>query len=160
MKVKGILAEDFIQYKQPSMFISTCFCDWKCCREAGLDESVCQNSPLAQAESMEIDNEKIYEMFVSNPITKAVVIGGLEPMIQINEVIELIDFFRKNGEDCPFIVYTGYCPQEIPKEILRLKEYKNIVVKYGRYQPGQEGHVDPVLGIKLANKEQYAEVIS
>jgi len=160
MKVKGIVAEDFIQYKQPSMFISTCFCDWKCCREAGLDESVCQNSPLAQAESMEIDNEKIYDMFVSNPITQVIVIGGLEPMIQINEVIELIDFFRKNGEDCPFIIYTGYYPQEIPKEILRLKEYKNIVVKYGRFIPDQESHYDSILGVNLASPNQYAEVIS
>ena len=50
MRVKGIIEEDFVNYKVPSMFINTCFCDFKCCTELGLDVGVCQNSPLAQAD--------------------------------------------------------------------------------------------------------------
>ena len=49
MRVKGIIEEDFANYKSPAMFINTCFCDFKCCNEAGLDIGVCQNAPLAQA---------------------------------------------------------------------------------------------------------------
>ena len=37
MRVKGIVEEDFINYKVSSMFINTCFCDFKCCEELGLD---------------------------------------------------------------------------------------------------------------------------
>lgn len=160
MRVKDILPEDFINYKLPSMFISTCFCDYKCCLEQNLDIGVCQNAPLAQMENKEIDNQTIYEQFVNNPITKAIVIGGLEPMIQINEVIELIDTFRKQGENAPFVIYTGYHPIEIPKPLERLKKYKNIIVKFGRFIPNDQSRYDDVLGVTLASSNQYAEVIS
>lgn len=160
MRVKGILIEDFINYKMPSMFIISCYCDWKCCTEQGLDIGVCQNAPLAKSEIKDIDNQVIYEQFVNNPITKAVVIGGLEPMIQINEIVELIDLFRLNGVDCPFVIYTGYYPEEIPKPLEQLKQYKNIIVKFGRYKPGDQYHYDEVLGVNLVSNNQYGEVIS
>lgn len=160
MKLKGLVAEDFINYKMPSMFIISCYCDWKCCTEQGLDIGVCQNAPLAKSEIKDIDNQVIYEQFVNNPITKAVVVGGLEPMIQINEIIELIDLFRSNGVDCPFIIYTGYYPEEIPKPLEQLKQYNNIIVKFGRYKPGDQYHYDEVLGVNLVSDNQYGEVIS
>lgn len=160
MRVKAIVAEDFINYKLPSMFIATCFCDYKCCTELGLDIGVCQNAPLAQMEDKDIDDQIIYEQFVKNPITKAVVVGGLEPMIQINEVIDLINLFRNQGEDCPFVIYTGYYPNEIPEQLERLKQYKNIIVKFGRYIPNNQSKYDEILGVTLASSNQYAEVIS
>ena len=160
MRVKDILPEDFINYKLPSMFISTCFCDYKCCPEQGLDIGVCQNAPLAQSETIDIPDQIIYEHFVNNPITKAVVIGGLEPMIQINEVINLINLFRKQGENCPFIIYTGYYPNEIPETLKRLKQYKNIIVKFGRYIPKSQSVYNEILGVVLSSSNQFAEIIS
>lgn len=160
MKVKGIIVEDFVNYKLPSMFISTCYCDWKCCTEVGVDIGVCQNAPLAQSENIDISDQTIYEQFINNPITKAIVIGGMEPMIQINEIIDLINLFRNQGEDCSFIIYTGYYPNEIPEPLNRLKQYKNIIVKFGRYIPNSQSVYDEVLGIMLASSNQYAEVIS
>lgn len=160
MKVKAIVAEDFINYKLPSMFISTCFCDYKCCTEQGLDIGVCQNAPLAQMEDKDIDDQIIYEHFVNNPITKAVVIGGLEPMIQINEVVNLINLFRNQGENCPFIIYTGYYSNEIPEPLERLKQYKNIIIKFGRFIPNDQSRYDEVLGVTLASSNQYAQKIS
>ena len=160
MRVKAIVAEDFVNYKLPSMFISTCFCDYKCCTELGLDIGVCQNAPLAQSENVEIPDQTIYEHFVNNPITKAVVIGGLEPMIQINEVVDLIKLFRNQGEDCPFVIYTGYYPNEIPEPLERLKQHKNIIVKFGRYIPDSQSKYDEILGVTLASSNQYAEIIS
>ena len=160
MRVKAIVAEDFVNYKFPSMFITTCFCDWKCCAELGIDIGVCQNAPLAQSENKDIDNQIIYEQFIKNPITKAVVIGGLEPIIQINEVIDLINLFRTNGENCPFIIYTGYYPNEISKTLKHLKQYKNIIIKFGRDIPNRPKRYDDILGIDLFSDNQYAEVIS
>ena len=58
---------------------------------------------------------------------------------------------EKNGQDCPFIIYTGYCPNpnEIPKEIGLLKQYKNIIIKFGRYIPNAKSKYDEVLGVEL-----------
>lgn len=160
MKVKAIVMEDFINYKLPSMFINTCFCDWKCCKDVGMGPEMCQNESLFKLENIEVDNQLIYKQFVDNPITKAVVIGGLEPMIQINEIIDLINLFRTKNENCPFIIYTGYYPEEIPKPINELKKYNNIIIKFGRFIPNKPDKYDSVLGITLASDNQYAEKIS
>ena len=45
MRVKGIIEEDFVNYKVPSMFINTCFCDFKCCTELGLDVRTLREQP-------------------------------------------------------------------------------------------------------------------
>lgn len=161
MRTKGIIIEDFVNYKHPSMFISSCFCDWKCCKEQNLSIEVCQNAPLSQEDIRDIDNEAIYEQFANNPITKAVVIGGLEPMMQIDEIVSLISVFRKHKEYCYFVLYTGYYPYEIEFNLETLKNLSsNIIVKFGRYIPDRPSKYDEILGITLASDNQYAKVIS
>lgn len=159
MRVKGITAEDFCNFKRPSMFIASAKCNWKCCKEANIDISVCQNSELALAPTHEIDNVDIFKMYINNPITKAVVIGGLEPMLQFEEMVELIDIFRKNGCDDVFVIYTGYYPNEIPKACTDLLAGKNVIVKYGRYIPQSKPRFDEVLGVTLASENQFAIAI-
>ena len=58
------------------------------------------------------------------------------------------------------VVYTGYDKEEIPEHLMTLKKYKNIIVKFGRYVPGQQAHFDEVLGVELASDNQYAEKLS
>lgn len=160
MRVKGIIEEDFVNYKEPSMFINSCFCDFKCCTEAGLDIGVCQNAPLAKADTKDISDEIIFQHFVGNPITRAIVIAGMEPFLQIDEIETLIRTFRSNGNNSTFVIYTGYYPEEIQKEINTLQNYQNIIVKFGRFVPNQDSHFDEVLGINLASPNQYATKIS
>lgn len=159
MKVKGIVPEDFTNYRLPSMFIISSMCDWKCCTEQGLDIKVCQNQQLVNTKTFEASNEALYRLFHNNDITKAVVIGGLEPFLQFNEICELIKFFRDQGEGCEFVIYSGYNSDEIEHEVSILSEYKNIVVKFGRYSPNRPSKYDEVLGITLASDNQYAQII-
>lgn len=160
MRVRGVVEEDFTNYKEPSMFIISSFCDFKCCVESGMDIGVCQNAPLVQSSIKEIPNKTIYEHFSNNPITKAVVIGGLEPLEQTNEVLELIRVFRNNGNDCVFVIYTGYYPNEVSEKIQCLERFKNVIVKFGRYIPNSTPVYDEVLGVTLASSNQYAQRIS
>ena len=160
MRVKGIIEEDFTNFKFPSMFINTCFCDFKCCTESGLGIEVCQNAPLAQASIRDIRDIVIYQHFIKNPITKAVVIGGMEPFTQFDEVISLVRLFREHGCQSDFVIYTGYYPDEIKDEIETLKLFENIIVKFGRYIPNRLSRYDDVLGVMLASDNQYAERIS
>lgn len=160
MKVRGIITEDFVNYKLPSMFILSCYCDWKCCNEQNINIEVCQNAPLYKSNIIDIDNIDIYNTFIKNPISKAIVIGGLEPILQIKEIIDLINLFRTQGEDCPFVIYTGYYPDEIIEELNKLKQYKNIIVKFGRYIINHNSCYDKILGVNLASSNQYAEQIS
>ena len=122
-------------------------------------KNLCQNSQLALSPIKEIEVQKIVEEYMKNDLTSAIVFGGLEFMDQFFELIECIEAFREKTND-DIIIYTGYDKNEIEDQIMILKKYKNIIVKFGRYVPGQQAHFDEVLGVELASDNQYAEKIS
>ena len=159
MIIKNLIDEDFVNYKRPSMFLGAAYCNWKCAIEGNFDKSVCQNSPLASQPNINIPDEKIYKRYSENLLTNAIVIGGLEPMLQFNEVNALIKYFRSQRCNDDFVIYTGYYIEELTLQIEVLKPLKNIIFKFGRFVPNQEHHYDEVLGVTLASQNQYAERI-
>ena len=155
MKVKGLIDEDWVNYKKPSMYIAFPRCSFKCDKECG--RQVCQNSALAKEKNIEISTDKIIERYMNNPITKAIVCGGLEPLDSWNELQCLILNFRYYTND-DIIIYTGYYKEEIDKEKIDwLKLYGPIIVKYGRFIPNDTEYFNDELGVKLASKNQYTE---
>lgn len=159
MRVKSIIDEDFVNYKKPSMFIATCFCDWKCCYEANISESVCQNNEIVSMPTIDISAENIFRRYIDNPISEAVCFGGLEPILQFDEIVEVIKYFREHSCDDKFVIYTGYDAKEITDQIEVLRKLKNIVIKFGRYMPNQEPHRDEVLGVMLASDNQKGVIV-
>ncbi len=157
MIIKGIIDEDFINYKKPSMVIEFPYCSFKCDKECG--RVVCQNSSLANEPNIIISEKKIIGRYISNPITEAIVLQGLEPFDSIFSALYLIKILRLNY-NChdDVVIYTGYNKEEINKTIIEeLKYLGHIIIKYGRYIPDQEPHYDEVLGVNLASDNQYAE---
>ena len=161
MKLRQYMEEDLINYKKISLFLGTCYCDWKCCHEGHFAETICQNNPLATSVIKEIDNNKLIKRYLSNSLTSAIVFGGLEPFKQFEELLEFVKTLREqyNCMD-DVVIYTGYYKEEIIDKIELLSKYKNIIIKFGRYIPGQSSHYDDVLGVNLASNNQYAEKIS
>lgn len=160
MIIKQVNTYDLVQYKEPSVVISFCKCNWKCCREAGISDSVCQNSQIAQMKDIETSPEELYNLYRESLFSKCIVCSGLEPMLQFEELYSLIKYFREHGCNDPFVIYTGYNKNELHWELDQLRAFRNIIVKFGRYVPGQKKHFDKVLGVELASNNQYAEVIS
>ena len=159
MRISNLKDEDFVNYKKPSMFIGTCYCNWKCCDEAGISREVCQNYQLHNSKIHELSNEQIYERYINNPLTSAIVIGGLEPILQEDEVISLIEYFRSKGCMDDFVIYTGYYENEIG-DLDNYKKYGNIIFKFGRFIPNQDKHWDEVLGVYLVSDNQYGKRVS
>lgn len=157
MIVKNIIEEDFSNYKKPSMFIAFPSCSFKCEKECG--SQVCQNSELAKSPNIEISYDNIINKYLNNNIIKAIVFGGLEPFDSLKDLYLLVNAFRLYTDD-DIIIYTGYYPNEITKQIKQLKQYPNIIIKFGRFIPNQEHHMDEVLGVELASPNQYAVKIS
>ena len=153
MKIKGLISEDFINYKKPAMTIMFPYCTFKCGTE------YCQNSPLSKAEDIEMDITDIVIRYLNNPITESVVMQGLEPFDSWDDLIEFVKQLRESTDD-DIVIYTGYYKEEIADKVALLSKYKNIVIKYGRYIPDQKEHYDEVLGVSLASENQYAERIS
>lgn len=158
MRLRGLVTEDFVNYKLPSMFLITSFCDFKCCKEAG--NYICQNLPVLKQPIIEVDEDYLLRGYLSNPITKAIVFGGLEPMLQFEEVYNFIDRLRwYYGCSDPVVIYTGFYPEEIRGYLDDLSKLGNIIIKFGRYIPDDTSHFDPILGVNLASNNQWAEEI-
>lgn len=158
IKIRGLVDEDFVNYKKPAMFIAFPYCTFKCDKECGY--SVCQNSSLVtNSEIIDIDEQKIVNRYIDNPITTSIVISGLEPFDSFNELVILIRSFREKTSD-DIVIYSGYNKEEITSYIEELKQFKNIIIKFGRFIPNQEKHYDEVLQVTLASPNQYGEKIS
>ena len=167
MLVKGIIDEDFINYKKPSMYIASPKCSFKCDKECGC--AVCQNSELALAHGHEIGIRALIKRYLTNPITKAIVISGLEPFDTPELIYEVVLGFRDIGVMDDIVIYTGYTEEELTlddsgrQEVATynwLRHYPNIYIKFGRFVPGQAPHYDEVLGVKLASDNQYGKKVS
>lgn len=136
------------------MFIIFPKCSFKCDKEA--DCEICQNSHLTKEPIINYSIDKIVERYKTNPITKAIVCGGLEPFDTLDDLINLISHIRRASDD-DIVIYTGYKEEEIFPVVENLiSKYKNIIIKYGRYIPNQESKYDKILGITLASNNQYA----
>lgn len=154
IKVKNILEEDFTDYKKPAMLVGFPSCSFKCEKDAGL--KMCQNEPLTKSPTIEISISDLFKRYVANSFTEAIVCAGLEPLDSFDELYGLVKYFRENNCFDDFVIYTGYCPEEVFDKIGKLGEFKNIIVKFGRFIPNDESKFDDVLGITLASKNQYA----
>ena len=159
MILKNILDEDFVNYKKPSMYIAFPYCTFKCEKDCGIQ--CCQNSPLARSKNIDVDCDELIKRYLANPITKAIVFCGLEPFDSFPDMLTLIDKLRKVymcNDDV--VVYTGFYKEELKEKLEVLKNYPNIIIKYGRFIPNQSKHFDEVLGVNLASDNQFAERLS
>lgn len=154
IKLKQVVDEDFVNYKKPSMFLLFPKCNWKCEKECG--KKVCQNSELANKETISISISKLLRRYDDNDITSAIVCGGLEPFDSWDELFTLVERFRLNSSD-DVVIYTGYNKDEIEDYVRKLSKFPNIIIKYGRYIPDADNVHDECLGVTLASDNQYAE---
>jgi organic radical activating enzyme len=157
MKTKGVVFEDFVNYKKPSMYIIFPNCNFKCDKECG--RPVCQNSALAHEQIIEVDKEDLIEEYLSNPITEAIVMAGLEPFDSPLDLLPFIDTLRRQYKcNDDIVIYTGYTEEELGHDnyYQNVISYNNIIIKFGRFKPDQESHMDKVLGVRLASPNQYA----
>lgn len=162
MRVRKLITERFQDYKLPCMYLATCFCDWKCCPD---NPSVCQNNPVARMPIIDVSNDEILDAYLSDPITKAIVVAGLEPLLQAQEVLDLIRRAVERKVTTTFVIYTGYTKAEtqfigfLDGLQFIADSGVNVVMKYGRYLPNQRPHFDAVLGVDLASDNQYGEQV-
>ena len=158
MQIKGLKDEDFINYKKPSMFIIFPYCTFKCDKENNCN--LCQNSHLVQEPNIEIPIREVLERYKTNTISRAIVCGGLEPLDSAQDLCGLVRIAREiySIKD-DIVIYTGYTEEELKDNYYfhQIIQYPNIIIKFGRFRPNEEPHLDEVLEIKLASNNQYAK---
>lgn len=161
IELKGIIWEDFVNYKKPCMTLMFPKCSFKCDKENGVQ--LCQNWELAAAPSQTVQVESLIKRYMKNPITEAIVLQGLEPLDSPIDCYIVAAALRRWEINDDLVIYTGYYPNE--KDIGQIIDSiaflipGHLIVKWGRYIPNQEPHLDPILGVKLASDNQYGELI-
>ena len=162
MKIKGIIFEDFINYKKASMTIMMPQCDFKCDKENKCN--VCQNSHLANEPDIDTDIKNVVDnYYLTNDITESIVFQGLEPFDSWEDLKEFIKYFITVSND-DIVIYTGYTESEIKDKCEYLADLvgnkNNCIVKFGRYIPNRESKYDNLLEINLASDNQYSLLIN
>jgi hypothetical protein len=135
MLIKGIIDEDFINYKKPCMVIEFPYCSFKCDKECG--KQVCQNGALANSPNIDIERMDLIDRYLKNDITQSIVMQGLEPFDSWNNLISFIFLFRCYSDD-DIVIYTGYNLSELEEKVELLSYFNNIIIKFGRYIPNQQ----------------------
>ena len=158
IEVKGIIFEDFVNYKKPCMTLMMPKCSFKCDKENGVQ--LCQNWELAAAPEQTVHINSLMRNYINNPITEAIVLQGLEPfdsLVDLYTVAAALEDFQITDD---FVIYTGYTREEITSQLKPLHNVPgHVIVKWGRYIPNQKPHYDSVLGVYLASDNQYGEII-
>ena len=152
MLIKFLVDEDVVNYKKTSMFIGFPYCTFKCGKEN------CQNYNLQFTSNIEIETRELVYRYMTNPLTSAIVIGGLGPFDSWEQLQYFIMELRYRTPD-DIVIYSGYTADEIPEEIhnwLALHAQDGpIIVKYGRYLPNQNSIFNEDLGVTLSSDNQY-----
>ena len=155
MILKGIIDEDFVNYKLPCMTLMFPYCNFKCEING---TNYCHNSALIKEPDIEVSAKDIYKRYSSNPISEAICCQGMEPFDSWDDLYDFIVALRIHYS-CfdDIVIYTGYDKEEIQDKVEELQLFSNIIIKYGRYIPNQKPHYDEILGVNLASDNQYAE---
>lgn len=159
VRVIDIMDADFVNNKKPTFNILIGIsCTFKCCQET--DGVVCQNKDLAQSQCKLLYIDEILDLYNIQEIVHTITFQGLEPLDNLYDLLSCIYFIRKEFEDEIFI-WTGYTEDECEYLINMIKcmGWKNIVIKFGRYQPNNNPQYDDILGVQLASNNQYAKRI-
>ena len=154
--LKGVIFEDFVNYKKPSMTLM-----FPTCKGFKCGENLCQNSDLANAKNEVVFINNLLYRYASNPITEAIVLQGLEPFDSLGNLYTLAINLKELEIKDDIVIYTGYNKDEISTDVINYLIHLipgRLIIKWGRYIPNQTPHLDPVLGVNLASDNQYAEV--
>lgn len=159
IRLKGIIYEDFVNYKKPCMTLEMPFCSFKCDKECG--EKWCQNADLINLDIREVDIKVLEAFYRSNDLAEALCFQGLEPFDTYDEMLEFITEFGKHSSD-DIVIYTGYNRKEIDEtklEALKAAAAGDVIIKWGRFIPYRESRYDEILGVTLASDNQYGEIL-
>ncbi len=156
MNIKGIKDEVFNDYNKISMLIICPKCTVRCYAENNLPPETCQNNHLHKTPTYNIDNQKIIERYLSNPLTEAIIFGGLDSWDSVEEILIFINDFRKVCND-DIVLYTGrYITEDIvQKHLHKFNGLCNVYIKFGRYIPSLKPIVDKLTNVTLASSNQY-----
>lgn len=159
MLLIDVKTDNITDYKKTSMYLVFPYCSGKCGPE-------CQNKHLRNiSQYIQVRPSDIVDLYATLKTHEAIVMGGLEPLDSIDDVIDIIKEFNNISKPCDIVIYTGYTEEEYKSKfeldiIDAVKSQKNkVIVKIGRYDSSKKpGWFSNELGVELATSNQIVKV--
>lgn len=140
-------------YKKISMYLPLGnSCIWKC--------KDCFNKHyknMKKEDLLETTTDDIIEEYLANPFVEALIISGLEPFDNFDQIYKFIMDFRE-VLDHDIVIYSGYEKREVNDLLVQLYPFDNIIYKFGRYKPSLPPVFNDDLKITLASENQYTYI--
>lgn len=159
MKILDLIETDFVNYKKTCMTVMFPYCSFKCNKEA--NKIVCHNYQFNGVTPFDIEIEEIISKYLTNPMSEAIVMQGLEPFDSFEDLCSLVTRFSEESND-DIVIYTGYTEDEIVAEVQALSNLvkgNTLIIKFGRFIPDSQSRIEPILGVTLQSDNQYAKII-
>jgi len=135
-------------------------CTWKCkdCQNIHYKKffEKCDQNHKSWMKNVKINTKTIITNYMKNSLVDSIVLSGLEPFDNFDDLKILINDFRTFFDD-DIIIFSGYEDIEIDHKIEELEKYYNIYVKFGRYIPNRKKFFDKLLNVELASDNQYSK---
>lgn len=166
MELLDVKFGNIADYKKTSLYIAFPFCSGKCGNK-------CQNRVFWQQKDkrnndihlINYSEDEIVSYYNKLKTHESVVMGGLEPLDSLEDVINLCNKLLENDKPVDIIIYTGYTKEEFLKIEPKFYDvFKNlkpnatncIIFKLGRYDLSQDvEYFNYTLGAKLATSNQF-----
>jgi pyruvate-formate lyase-activating enzyme len=100
----------------------------------------------------------ILDEIQANPFNEGVILAGLEWSSQPKELIALVKEATKRH--LPIIIYTGYTSDQFIRRVPRIKEFPNVLIKYGSFNQNLRSFEHKEYGVNLASTNQHIQKIS
>ena len=114
---------------------------------------LCDKNHESHMKNVTLSTKTIIERYMKNSLVESLVLSGLEPFDNFEDMKILIRDFRTFLDD-DIVIFTGYDDIEIDDKIEELEIYNDIYVKFGRYIPNRNEIFDELLGTELASDNQ------
>jgi len=129
-----------------------------CALDCNIGCKGCFNQSLKEAPIFYKKADEIMDEIMSNPFNEGVILAGLEWSLQPTELLALVK--SATVRNMPVIVYTGHDINTFLRRVPLIKQFTEVLVKYGAYDESKLSLTHEAYGIKLASTNQHIDSIA
>ncbi|MCH4890037.1 radical SAM protein [Acidaminobacter sp. JC074] len=129
-----------------------------CALDCNIGCKGCFNQSLKEAPIFYKKADEVLDEIMSNPFNEGVILAGLEWSLQPSELMAMIKSCA--SKNIPVIVYTGHKIETFLRRVPKIKNYPEVLIKYGAYDESKLSLTHEAYGVRLASTNQNIQSVA